>query len=94
MRDDRLARKPPARPLVLHSLYRTARAFPEQRHDVQHTIRPNATHYTTSAAGPISSASAETVFISGHHHHVVVRSRGGRRRRGSFHATHELPQIA
>ena len=42
MRDDRLAREPAARPLVLHSLHRAARALPKQRGDLQHAVRPHA----------------------------------------------------
>ena len=42
MRDNRLARKPASRPLVLHSLHSTARALPKQRDDIKHAVRPHA----------------------------------------------------
>jgi len=85
MRDDRFAREPTARPFILHSLYSAARAFPKQSDHVQHTIGPN--NARTGTGGDIAAVSR----------HVLVGPQGqrsGRRRWGSFHAMHELPQIA
>jgi hypothetical protein len=61
MRDDRLAREPTARPLVLHRLYSTARAFPKQSDDIEHIIRPDAAR--TSTGGDIIAAVSRRVFV-------------------------------
>jgi hypothetical protein len=89
VRDDRLARISAACPLVLHSLHSPACAFPKQRDDVKHTIRPDAPIAPSTTSDNIIAAISDSTSVSRH-----VASLCGRRRRGCLHATHELPQIA
>jgi hypothetical protein len=68
VRDDRLAREPTPRPLILHGLHCAARAFPKQRNNIKHVVRPGRT--------ASSSRSRSSIAIPGRGR-VVSSHRGG-----------------